>query len=150
MEKRVNVHEKGQDAFKSLFMAGAYLKRSGIDTDLLELVFIKASQMNGCAYCIDMHYKDARFRGETEQRLYGLITWRDTAYYTERERAALEWSEAVTNCNVPDEIYTTVKKEFSDEELIDLTIAVNTINSWNRLNIAFNVAPGAYQVGQFK
>ena len=150
MEKRINIHEKGQDALKSLFTAAAYLKRSSVDENLLDLVFLRTSQMNGCAYCIDMHHKDLRFKGETEQRLYGLLTWRETAYYTEREQAALAWTEAVTLCKVPDELYSLIKKQFSDEEVIDLTIAVNTINSWNRLNIAFNVIPGTYQVGQFK
>jgi alkylhydroperoxidase family enzyme len=96
-----------------------------------------------------MHYKDARAKGETEQRLYGLSAWRESPYYTERERAAFAWAEAVTRCEVPDAVYSEAKQQFSDEELIDLTLAVTAINTWNRINLAFPNTPGSYQVGQF-
>ena len=148
MEQRLNVHEKGQNALKTLFGIGAYLKKSPVEISLIELVLFRVSQINGCAYCLDMHSKDARANGETEQRLYGLSAWRETPYYTDRERAGLAWAEAVTKCDVPDTTYSRVKEHFTDEELIDLTLAVTTINTWNRINIAFPNTPGTYQVGQ--
>ncbi|QIP15018.1 carboxymuconolactone decarboxylase family protein [Spirosoma aureum] len=149
MEKRLNVFEKGQSALKSLFGAGGYLKKSPVETQLQELVDVRVSQINGCAYCLDMHYKEARAKGETEQRLYGLNTWRETPYYSDRERAALEWAEAVTKCDVSDAVYSQAKAQFSDEELIDLTLVITNINTWNRFNIAFPNTPGTYTVGQF-
>lgn len=105
--------------------------------------------MNGCAYCLDMHSKDARAHGEAEQRLYGVSAWRETPYFTDRERAALGWAEAVTKCDVSDSVYERVKPHFTDEELIDLTLAVTTINTWNRFNLSFPQVAGTYQVGQF-
>lgn len=149
METRLNVFEKGLNALKPIFGMGAYLKKSTIETKLKELLDFRVSQMNGCAYCLDMHYKDARAHGETEQRLYGLSAWREAPYYTDRERAALAWAEALTNVEVTDEVYTKVKTQFSDEELIDLTMVVNNINTWNRINLAFPNAIGTYKVGQF-
>ena len=151
MEQRLNVQEKGQNALKSLFGIGSYLKKSSIEAALQDLIYFRVSQINSCAYCLDMHYKDARAKGETEQRLYGLSAWRESPYYTDRERAAFAWAEAVTACHVPDEVYRQAKGQFSDEELIDLTLAVTTINTWNRLNHAFMDinTPGSYQVGQF-
>ena len=149
MKQRLNIHEKGQKALKTLYGIGAYMKGSPVESQLLELVVFRVSQINECAYCIDMHYKDARANGETEQRLYGLSAWREAPYYTERERAALAWAEAVTECIVPDEIYDEAKEYFSDEELIDLTLAVTTINTWNRINIAFPGVPGSYKAGSF-
>jgi AhpD family alkylhydroperoxidase len=149
MEHRINIHVKGQNALKTLYNIGGYLKKSPVDQKLLELVYFRVSQINNCAYCLDMHSKDLRAAGETEQRLYGLSAWRETPYYTDRERAALAWAEAVTKCNVPDDVYNEAKSQFSDEELIDLTFAVTTINTWNRLNLAFPNTPGTYEVGQF-
>ena len=149
MEQRINVHEKGQNAVKTLFAMGAYLKKSPVEISLRELVEFRVSQINGCAFCLDMHAKDARAHGETEQRLYGLSAWRETPYYSDRERAALAWAEAVTACEVPNSVYDQAKKQFSDEELIDLTLIAISINSWNRLNLAFPNTPGTYQVGQF-
>jgi len=149
MEQRLNVHAKGQNALKLLFSIGGYLKKSPLEQGLLELIYFRVSQINGCAYCLDMHSKDARAGGETEQRLYGLSAWQETPYYTPKERAALEWAEAITRCHVPDESYAIAKEQFSDEELIDLTFAVTTINTWNRLNLAFPTVPGTYQAGQF-
>jgi AhpD family alkylhydroperoxidase len=125
-----------------------YLHQSGIETPLLLLIKLRASQINGCAYCIDMHWKDARALGETEQRLYGLDAWEESPYYTERERAALAWTEAVTliaKGHVPDKVYEEVKPHFSEKELADITLAVATINAWNRLAIASRAEPGKYQ-----
>lgn len=151
MEQRINFQQKGQNALKTLFNIGAYLKKSPLEEKLLELVYFRVSQINGCAYCLDMHSKDARAHGETEQRLYGMAAWRETPYFTDRERAALAWAEAVTACQVPDAIYSRVKEHFTDEELVDLTLAVSTINTWNRFNIAFTMpeAVGTYRAGQF-
>jgi AhpD family alkylhydroperoxidase len=116
---------------------------------LLGLVKTRASQINGCAFCIDMHTKDARAAGETEQRLYALNAWRETPFYTDRERAALAWTEAVTLINeghAPDDVYEEVRQRFTEEELVNLTLAIVSINGWNRLAIAFRALPGSYQV----
>lgn len=142
--------EKGQNAMKAVFGLGAYLKKSPVERELLELINYRISQINGCAYCLDMHAKDARAMGETEQRLYALSVWRETSFYTERERAAFEWAEAVNAKDVPQEVFERVKAHFTEEEMIDLTLAVGGINIWNRLNIAFHpMKPGSYTVGQF-
>lgn len=149
MEQRLNVHAIGQNALKNLYGTGIYLKNSPVERQLRELVYFRVSQMNKCAYCLDMHWKDAVAAGETEQRLYGLTAWRESPYYSERERAALEWAEALTICHVPDEVYAIAKTQFSDEELIDLTLAITNINTWNRFNLSFPNNPGSYRVGQF-
>ena len=125
-----------------------YLHKSSLDSKLLNLINLRVSQINGCAYCLDMHWKDLRVAGETEQRLYGLDAWEESPYYTDRERAALAWTEAVTNIQegrVSDSIYEEVRKFFSEKEVADLTLAATAINSWNRLNIALRTVPGAYQ-----
>ncbi|MGF7076966.1 carboxymuconolactone decarboxylase family protein [Mucilaginibacter sp. R-33] len=149
MEQRINMWEKGQNALKPLFGINTYLKKSPLELSLRELVNFRVSQINKCAYCLDMHYKDARAKGETEQRLYGLSAWEESPYYTDRERAAFAWAEAVTACHVTDEVYNIAKAQFTDEELIDLTLSVTTINTWNRINLSFPNTPGTYQVGQF-
>ncbi|WP_126249005.1 carboxymuconolactone decarboxylase family protein [Chitinophaga rhizosphaerae] len=151
MDQRINFIEKGQGALKTLFGIGAYLKKSPIEAKLQHLIEFRVSQINGCAFCLDMHAKDARAHGETEQRLYALAAWRETPFFSDRERAALDWAEAVTACNVPDETFKRVKVFFADEELIDLTLVVSSINTWNRFNIAFPnpAAVGTYQPGQF-
>ena len=149
MEKRINVFAKGQNALKPLFEMGSYLKGSTLGAELPELVVFRVSQINKCAYCLDMHYKEARAKGETEQRLYGLSAWREAPYYSERERAALAWAEAVTAAHIPDEVYNQVKDHFSETELIDLTMVVTTINTWNRINLAFPSVAGTYKVGMF-
>src|ERR1700724_2485052 len=126
MEQRMNVYEKGQNAAKALYGLGLYLAKSPIEQSLLILIYFRVSQINGCAYCLDMHSKDLRAAGETEQRLYVLDAWRETPLYTERERAALAWAESVTRIpggQVPDDVYADAKKQFSEEELIDLTVA---------------------------
>lgn len=148
MEQRIDVYDKAPDALKPLYGFGLYLGNSPIGKNLIELVFLRVSQINGCAFCIDMHHKKLRAAGESEQRLYGLITWRETAYYNDREKAALAIAEAVTDCNVPDSIYNEAKKQFSDVEMIDLTIAITTINTWNRINKAFARPAGSYKVEQ--
>lgn len=150
MKQRLNVLEKGQKALRTLYGIGAYMKDSPVERSLRELINFRVSQINACAYCLDMHYKDARANGETEQRLYGLNAWRESPYYTERERAALAWAEAVTKCQVPDEVYEKAKEYFSDQELIDLTLGVTTINTWNRINLAFPNEPGSYRVGAYR
>jgi len=152
MEQRINGYEKGQGALKAMLGISAYLAKSSLEKNLLALIEYRVSQINGCAYCLDMHSKDLRHGGETEQRIYMISAWRETDLFTDRERAALEWAESVTLLNeghVPDEVYENVRKEFSEEELIDLTLAVASINSWNRLNIAFRTTAGSYQPGQW-
>lgn len=149
MEKRINVFGKGMNALKPLFDMGASLRKSTLGAELEELVHFRVSQINACAYCLDMHAKEARAKGETEQRLYGLSAWPETPYYTPRERAALAWAEAVTACKVPDEVYEELAKHFTELEMIELTLVVTTINTWNRLNISFPNTPGTYKVGMF-
>ena len=151
MKQRMNFYEKGFKALKPLFNLGVHLANSPIERSLLDLVAFRVSQINGCAYCLDMHSKDMRVHGETEQRLYMLDAWREASLYTDRERAAFAWAEAVTklrNNNVPDEVYEEALRQFSEEELVDLTMAVIGINSWNRLNIAFRAPAGDYEPGQ--
>jgi AhpD family alkylhydroperoxidase len=141
-----------QRVMTSLYGLGRYVEQCGLEPALLELVKLRASQINGCAMCIDMHTKDARAHGETEQRLYLLDAWRETPFYTDRERAALLWTEAVTDIardRVPDEVYEAVRPWFSEAELVDLTMAVVAINSWNRFNVALRTVPGGYQPGAF-
>ncbi len=121
---------------------------SGLEPSLLDLVKTRASQINGCAFCLDMHTKDARARGETEQRLYALDAWRETPFYTDRERAALAWTEAVTlvsETHIPDDVYEQARQQFSEQEMAYLTLAVIAINGWNRLAIGFRTVPGTYQ-----
>ena len=141
-------------AAQALLHVQAFVNKSGLEPKLLELVKLRASQINGCAYCIDMHTKDARAAGETEQRLYLLDAWHEAAHlYSERERAAIAWTEALTRlgeAHVPDDVYAQVRARFSDAELVSLTLAVTAINSWNRMNIAFRVQAGGYQPGMFK
>jgi AhpD family alkylhydroperoxidase len=125
-----------------------YVRHCGLESSLLELVRLRASQINGCAFCIDMHTKDARAAGETEQRLYEVSVWEETPFFTERERAALAWTEAVTRVSetrVPDEVYELARQHFSEKELADLTMAIVAINGWNRLAISFRKIPGTYQ-----
>lgn len=151
MKQRMNFYEKGFKAMRPLFSLGAYLSKSPVEKSLLDLVAFRVSQINGCAYCLDMHAKDMRVHGETEQRLYMLNAWREAPLYTQRERAALAWAEAVTkleNNNVPDDVYEEVLRQFSEEELVDLTMAVIGINSYNRINVAFRTPAGDYTPGQ--
>ncbi len=153
MQQRLNLMEKGSDAVKAMFGLGGYLSKSSLEKNLLNLLYFRVSQINGCAYCLDMHSKDLRAGGETEQRLYMLAAWRDSPVYSERERAALLWAESLTRlgeAGVSDEIYEEARKQFSEAELIDLTMVVVTINGFNRLNIAFRTEAGNYQPGQWQ
>lgn len=148
MEPRIDFMKVGQGAFSALLGVEKYIHSSGLEPTLLDLIKLRASQINGCAYCIDMHWKDLRASGESEQRLYGLDAWEESPYYSDRERAALAWTEAVTNVqdgHVPDSVFEVVRKSFTDKELVDLTVAITAINSWNRLNIAARTVPGSYQ-----
>ncbi len=147
MEARLNYSHAAPGVPKAMRGLEDYLEQCGLDKPLLNLVKTRASQINGCAYCIDMHTKDARADGETEQRLYELNAWRETPFYTDRERAALAWTEAVTlvsKGHVPDEVYETASRHFSEKELVDLTLAIIAINGWNRLAISFRTKPGSY------
>jgi len=148
MEERIHYMKVSSGAYHVLFELEKYLHECGLEESLLTLIMLRASQINGCAYCLDMHWKDLRALGESEQRLYSLDAWRESPYYSGRERAALAWTEAVTRVSethVPDEVYDEVKKHFSEKELADLTLAVATINMWNRLLIAGRKTPGTYQ-----
>ena len=139
--------------FQSLLAVEGLIAAGGLDSRLLHLVKMRASQINGCAYCLDMHSKDARAEGETEQRLYSLDAWRETPFYSDRERAALEWTEAVTlvaTTHAPDAAYEAVRAQFSEEEIKTLTLAIAMINTWNRLNVAFRTVPGDYKPGMFR
>jgi AhpD family alkylhydroperoxidase len=148
MDQRINYSKVAPEGIGALGGLETYLRSSGLEPDLLNLIKTRASQLNGCAYCIDMHTKDARARGETEQRLYALPAWRATPFYTDRERAALAWTEAVTLISqgpIPDTLYEEARRHFSERELVDLTLALVAINGWNRLTIPFRTVPGTYQ-----
>ena len=148
MEERIHYTKVAPGAYHAMLGLEHYLHDSGLEEGLLHLIKLRASQINGCAYCLDMHWKDLKAFGENEQRMYSLDAWRECPYYSERERAALAWTEAVTlvtNGHVPDAVYEEVKTHFSEKELADLTVAVATINAWNRLAIAGRTTPGLYQ-----
>lgn len=147
MAIRLRNTQAASGAYQAMLKLGEYVNNCGLEHSLLRLIETRASQINGCAYCLDMHTQDARAAGESEQRLYVLPAWREAPFYSERERAALEWTEAVTlvaETHVPDEVYERVHPHFTDEELVNLTLAINAINSWNRLNIAFRNPAGTY------
>src|ERR1044071_9506169 len=147
MQPRFDLLKAGRGGIEAMLVLERYLDQSGLEKPLLDLIRLRASQINGCAYCLDMHWKDLRAAGEGEQRLFGLDAWEESPYYTDRERAALAWTESVTNIregHVPDEVYERVREFFSEKELADLTLAVAAINSWNRLNIAVRTKPGTY------
>jgi AhpD family alkylhydroperoxidase len=147
MKSRIDYQRVSPKAVQAMMGLQNYVNDSGLEHSLLELVKMRASQINGCAYCLDMHSKDARAAGETEQRLYLLDAWREAPMYSARERAALEWTEAVTRITegVSDEVYRSVREHFSEAELANLTLAVVAINGWNRLNVAFHVGAGSYK-----
>jgi AhpD family alkylhydroperoxidase len=148
MEPRINFYKAAPEAVNAMRGLEHYINQSsGLEPSLRELIKIRVSQINGCAYCIDMHTKDARAAGETEQRLYALNAWRETPFFSERERAALQWTEAITligEGHVPDDLFFAVRQYFSEAELVNLTLAIVTINGWNRLAIAFRSVPGSY------
>jgi AhpD family alkylhydroperoxidase len=148
MQPRLDYMKAAPGAYKAMYALEQYLRSCGLEESLLHLIKLRTSQINGCAYCLDMHWKDLRALGETEQRLYSLDAWRECPYYSDRERAALAWTEAVTqitNSHVSDEVYEEVRPHFTDTELANLTLAIGTINTWNRLSIAARVVPGTYQ-----
>ena len=150
MNARIDLTKVNPGIMQAMFGLEKQIRKAGLDHRLLDLVKMRASQMNGCAYCLDMHSKDARAGGETEQRLYGLSAWRETPYYSARERAALEWTEALTlvsETHVPDEVFDRVREQFSEDELAHLSLAVVAINGWNRLNVAARTIPGGYVAG---
>ena len=149
MKERLNYAQVSPDALKAMRELEKYVAASGLERPLYELVKTKASQINGCAYCLDMHTKDARKAGETEQRLYALSAWRETPFFTGRERAALEWTEALTlisEDDVSDSLYDGVRKHFNEKEMVALSIAIVAINGWNRLAIGFRTVPGSYKL----
>jgi len=148
MKQRINALQVAPEAFKAMQGLEAYVNGSGLEHALLELVKLRASQINGCAFCLDMHTKDARAAGETEQRLYVLPAWREAPFYSDRERAALAWCEAVTlvaDGHVPDAVFEEVRRLFSEKEIVELTMAVVAINGWNRLMVAFRAPAGGYR-----
>ncbi len=147
MEARMSYAKASSGVYKAMQGLESYLGECGLEPNLLDLVRVRASQLNGCAYCLDMHSKDLRARGESEQRIYLLDAWEEAPFYTERERAAFAWTEAVTlltEGHVPDEVYEQARLHFSEKELADLTLAVVAINGWNRLNVAFRTVAGSY------
>ncbi|MGI8766716.1 MAG: carboxymuconolactone decarboxylase family protein [Gemmatimonadaceae bacterium] len=150
MNERMDYSKVAPGIYVAMMGLERYLATCGLETDLMHLVKLRVSQINGCAYCLDMHWKDLRAAGETEQRLYSLDAWRECPFYTDRERAALAWAEAVTliaGDHVPDEVYDSVSPHVTEKELADLTLAVATINAWNRLVIARRATPGTYRPG---
>ena len=148
MKPRMNFYQAAPDTIKALTALETQVQGSGLEQSLIELVKTRASQINGCAFCINMHTQDARKHGETEQRLYLLNAWREAPVYSERERAALAWTEALTlvaESHVPDSVYDEVRQHFDERELADLTLAVVAINGWNRIAISSRTEPGTYQ-----
>ncbi len=148
MQNRLDYAKVAPEGYKAMLALENYIKHCGLEPSLLELFKTRASQINGCAFCLDMHTKDARARGETEQRLYTLSAWEETPFFSERERAALAWTEAVTrvaDTHVPDTAYEQARSHFTEKELVDLTLAIATINGWNRLSIAFRKVAGSCQ-----
>jgi AhpD family alkylhydroperoxidase len=150
MEARIDLMHVAPGVIQAMLGLEQHVRQAGLDARLLDLVRMRASQINGCAYCLDMHSKDARAAGETEQRLFGLDAWRETPYFSDRERAALEWTEALTlvaETRVPDDVYERVRQQFSENELAHLSLAVVAINGWNRLNVAARTVAGGYVAG---
>jgi AhpD family alkylhydroperoxidase len=149
MKTRLNYGLVAPGVYEAMHGLDQYTASCGIDRRLLHLIQFRASQLNGCAYCLDMHSKDLRAAGETEQRLYSLDAWRECPYYSERERAALAWTESVTlvaDSHIPDSAFEEARAQFSEKELADLTLAIAAINAWNRLSIAARLRPGTYEV----
>lgn len=148
MEPRLDYQKAFPEAYQGMLHLEAIIRRSGLEPSLYELVKLRASQLNGCAFCLDMHSKDARAQGETEQRIYALSAWHEAPFFTDRERAALAWTEAITNIqqgHASEEAYAEVRTQFSEEEVVKLTYAITQINSWNRIAIAFRPEVGNYE-----
>ena len=148
MTRRIDFENATPGAMKAMLALEHYVRTSGLEPRLLELVRLRASYLNGCAYCVDMHTKDARVAGESEQRLFAVPVWRETPFFTPRERAALAWTEAVTELGrsgVPDPVFEEARRHFTEAEIVNLTMAVVAINGWNRLAVSFRAEPGKYQ-----
>lgn len=148
MKARLNIGKSAPGVYEAMDALDRYVQECGLEESLLHLVRLRASQINGCAYCLDMHWKDLRAIGESEQRLYLLDAWRECPYYTDRERAALAWTDAVTlvaDGHVPDSVYREVSPSFTEKELSDMTLVIATINAWNRISISARLVPGGYQ-----
>ena len=148
MKQRIDYRKAAPEAYKAMLGIETYVRGSGLEHSLLELVKTRVSQINGCAYCLDMHTKEARAAGETEQRLHLLPAWQEAPFYSDRERAALAWAEALTQIStngVPDELYAGIRRHFDEKALVDLTLAIIGINGWNRLAIPFRSETGSYQ-----
>lgn len=151
MKARINYSKAAPGVYDAMDSLDRYLQECGLEKSLLLLIQLRASQINGCAYCLDMHWKDLRAIGEGEQRLYSLDAWRECPYYSDRERAALAWTEAVTRVtdgHISDEVHEQVRPFFSEKELSDLTLAVAAINAWNRISIAGRLVPGGYKAAK--
>ena len=148
MQSRLDAYKVAPKAAQAMYGLQQYVDSCGLERSLMELVKTRASQINGCAFCIDMHTKDARLRGETEQRIYSLDAWRETPFFTDKERAALAWTEALTNIqqgHAPEAVYQELSRHFDEAERVNLTLAITTINAWNRIAIGFRIVPGSYQ-----
>jgi alkylhydroperoxidase AhpD family core domain len=148
MTPRLDASKVSPDAYRAIMGLELFVRHSGLEPSLIELVKLRASYMNGCAYCVDMHTKDARAAGETEQRIYAVPVWHETPFFSDRERAALGFTEAVTaigRAGVPDDVYDEATRFFNQDELVKLTMAIVTINAWNRVAITFRTEPGSYQ-----
>ncbi|MGK6342910.1 carboxymuconolactone decarboxylase family protein [Chryseobacterium sp. DT-3] len=151
MSQRINAFAMGNKAVNALHNMGFQVQHSSLDSSFLELLYFRVSQINGCAFCLDMHSKELRAKGETEQRIFLVSAWRECSFYTDREKTGLLWAESLTSLNgkeIPDEIYSEVSRYFSETEMLDLTMAVIAINSYNRINIAFGANVGAYHVAE--
>lgn len=149
-QQRIDYKKAAPGAYQAMLALEAYVHRTGLERSLLELVKTRVSQINGCAHCLDMHTKEARAAGETEQRLHVLAAWREAPFYSERERAALAWAEALTQISsreVSDELYAEARRHFGEKELVDLSVAIVAINGWNRLAVPFRAETGSYQPG---
>jgi AhpD family alkylhydroperoxidase len=152
MKARLELTAAPAGAMEAMRTLEKYIRTCGIEPKLLELIKIRASQINGCAYCIDMHTKDARAHGETEQRIYALNAWRETPFFSDKERAALAWTESVTlvsETQVPDDVYELMRKNFDEKELVNITTAIVAINGWNRFAVSFRSVPGSYQPSKY-
>ncbi len=150
MKERIEYTKVVPEGYRALLGLERYVRQCGLESSLLELVRLRASQINGCAFCVDMHTKDARAAGESEQRLYAVTVWHEAPFFTEQERAALGWTEVVTllpTSRVPDDVYAQARRHFSEKELSDLTLAIIAINGWNRLAVSFRKLAGTYQPG---
>ena len=146
--RRIDYRRIAPEAISTMLDMQQYVDHCSLEKQLLELAKLRASQINGCAYCVDMHSKDLRALGETEQRLYAVVVWREAPFFSNRERAALAWTEAVTlvsETGVPDHVYENARSQFSEKELVDLTMAIIAINGWNRLAVSFRAIAGSYQ-----